>query len=415
VGEGPGLLSYHPLVVGNMAVVCTGEGIEDVHAFDLSTGRRQWQVRTDAVPEDVAEVDEGMRLMEPRGQYGVARYSVTAHENTLYVKLGPQATTVPHSDRHDPPPPGHLAALDLNAEKKRLFEIHLSEHDWGDGWTFEGAPLADGGNLYVALRRRVNLGAQSHVACFRIKPNRAELRWRKFVAAAETLGQGQHTEYTHTMLTLDQGVLYINTNLGAVAALGPEEGEIRWITRYPRAPIYDEDPDRSHLHLFRDLNPCLVHKDLVIAAPTDSDQVFALDAATGMVLWSTGAQRAVDAVHLLGVGGGHLIASGHRLHWIDIHNGRIAGSFPARVQGELRGYGRGILAGQHVYWPTREQIYIFDQHNMRQTRQPVDLAPIGMTGGNLVIADGVLLIASADRLAAFDSSGRRLTKSEAAP
>jgi outer membrane protein assembly factor BamB len=340
---------------------------------------------------------------------------MTAHENTLYVKLGPQATTVPQSDRHDPLAPGHLAALDLGAEKKRLFEIRLLQDEWGAGWAFEGAPLVDGGNLYVAMRRRNNLRAQAHVACFRIKPNRAELRWRRFIAAAETLGQGQHTEYTHTMLTLDQGVLFVNTNLGAVAALAAETGEIHWIARYPRAPIQNDDPDRSRLHLFRDLNPCLVHKDLVMAAPTDSDQVFALDAATGMVLWSTGPQRAVDAVHLLGVGGGHLIASGHRLYWIDIHNGRIAGKFPARVQDALRGYGRGILAGRYVYWPTRERIYIFDQHNMRQMRQPIDLAPIGMTGGNLVIVDGVLLIASAGRLAAFSSGGRELTKTGEAP
>jgi len=200
-----------------------------------------------------------------------------------------------------------------------------------------------------------------------------------------------------------------------VAALDSRKGEIHWITRYPRAPIHDKDPDRSRLHLFRDLNPCLVHKDLVIAAPTDSDQVFALDATTGMVLWRTGPQRAVDVVHLLGVGGGHLIASGHRLYWIDVHNGRIVGSFPDRVQDALRGYGRGILAGQHVYWPTRERIYVFDQHDMRQTRQPIDLAPIGTTGGNLVIVDGVLLIATADRLAAFDSNGRELSKTEAAP
>jgi hypothetical protein len=118
---------------------------------------------------------------------------------------------------------------------------------------------------------------------------------------------------------------------------------------------------------------------------------------------------------LLGVGGGHLIASGHRLYWIDLYSGQIAGSFPSRVQDALRGYGRGILAGQHVYWPTRERIFVFDQHNMRQVRQPIDLAPIGMTGGNLVIVDNVLLITSADKLAAFRSIGRELTETAAAP
>jgi hypothetical protein len=103
------------------------------------------------------------------------------------------------------------------------------------------------------------------------------------------------------------------------------------------------------------------------------------------------------------------------LYWIDIHDGRIAGRFPARVQDALRGYGRGVLAGQHVYWPTRDRIYVFDQHSMLPARQPIDLAPIGMTGGNLVIVDGVLLIASADKLAAFGFRDRQLTKTKAAP
>ena len=71
-----------------------------------------------------------------------------------------------------------------------------------------------------------------------------------------------------------------------------------------------------------------------------------------------------------------------------------------------RGFGRGVLAGSEVYWPTRERIYVFDQGSGRQVRQPIELAALGVQGGNLVIHDGVLLIASADELVAFNATGR---------
>ena len=71
-----------------------------------------------------------------------------------------------------------------------------------------------------------------------------------------------------------------------------------------------------------------------------------------------------------------------------------------------RGFGRGLLAGSEVYWPTRERIYVFDQDSGRQVRQPIELAALGVQGGNLVIDDGVLLIATADELVAFNATGR---------
>jgi hypothetical protein len=71
-----------------------------------------------------------------------------------------------------------------------------------------------------------------------------------------------------------------------------------------------------------------------------------------------------------------------------------------------RGFGRGVLAGSEIYWPTRERIYVFDQGSGRQMRQPIELAALGTQGGNLVIQDGVMLVASVDELVAFNATGR---------
>jgi outer membrane protein assembly factor BamB len=217
--------------------------------------------------------------------------------------------------------------LDLEAQKKLLFEIHPDQPPWGEGWALEGPPVADGQHLFVALRRRDNLRAQAHVACFDAK--RGRLRWRKFIAGADTVGQGRLVEYTHNLLTLDQGVLYYNTNLGAVAALRAEDGQIQWITRYPRMPASAPQPGRSLRHLLRDLTPCLVSQGIVFVAPADCDRLFALDAATGTLRWTTEEQTASDLVHLLGVGQGQLLASGSRLWWLDVETGLSPLASPA--------------------------------------------------------------------------------------
>jgi outer membrane protein assembly factor BamB len=154
---------------------------------------------------------------------------------------------------------------------------------------------------------------------------------------------------------------------------------------------------------------------LVLAAPYDSDRVFALDAATGLLRWATPAGVVAGAQFLLGVGQGNLIVGGSRLVWIDVDSGEIKARFPASIASEMRGYGRGVLAGDHVYWPTRDRIYVFDQRGPQQTQQPIELTPLGLTGGNLVIARDVLLIAAADRLSAFDAFGPRSTPADSPP
>ena len=50
---------------------------------------------------------------------------------------------------------------------------------------------------------------------------------------------------------------------------------------------------------------------------TADKRVFALDAETGEMLWDTG-NRADDVIHLLGVAGGNLLASGECLYWFNI-------------------------------------------------------------------------------------------------
>jgi outer membrane protein assembly factor BamB len=191
--------------------------------------------------------------------------------------------------------------------------------------------------------------------------------WRTRLASAAEIGAGDLDQLTHLLVTLDGGRLYLNSSAGFVAAVAAETGRLQWLVKYPRATVHAGDPDRTEDHLFRDLVPCLAYKDLVIAAPTDCDRVFALEAATGQLAWSLPAGAADDIVHLLGAKNDVLLASGDRLYWIDTNTGRLLTQFPpgslgaaAQAAASPRGQGRGVLAGNQLWFPTRESIFVFE-------------------------------------------------------
>ena len=211
--------------------------------------------------------------------------------------------------------------------------------------------------------------------------------------------------------------MYCNTNAGLVAALECRTGKIRWVTTYPRSGWEDSDPDRNHLHFYRDLNPCLVDRDVVVVAPTDCNRLFALDATTGIPIWVSAAELAADAVHLLGVVDDRLVVSGECVYWFDIRSGQLVGRYPEPFKAAVgfarpspRGFGRGILTGHRLYWPTRDAILVFNQGSSppEGNWQPIlerkiALGEQNVTGGNLVAAQNTLLIAGSDQLVAFDA------------
>ena len=80
------------------------------------------------------------------------------------------------------------------------------------------------------------------------------------------------------------------------------------------------------------------------------------------------------------------------------------------------GFGRGILAGNVVYWPTREDIYVVDQATGRLRRRIPLLARYVESGGNLVLAGDFLAVAQSRRIVVFGpNAGPPLRKKQALP
>jgi outer membrane protein assembly factor BamB len=385
-------LSYHPVSVGDLVLV--NDPVE-IKAINVHSGRPAWGEAGSAIYRDELEGVPGV-ASQPAA-LGARQFTMTVFEDKLYARMGSSVTNQPQAEAglfsRAAVGRGYLVCLDLAAEGRLMWKITPEE-----GWAFEGSPVADGQNLYVGMRR----GGlpEAHVACFDAQTGHR--RWRVFVCGAETPARGVFPQNTHNLLTLDGRTLYYNTNLGAVAAISARDGRLKWVSLYPRA----RDGNLLELapHWHRDLNPCLCDHGTLLVAPADSPRIFALDAATGQILWQTG-PGAEDVVYLLGTTAEHLIASGDRLYWISLtgeDRGRVKHVWPDGP--DKLGYGRGVLAGDCVLWPTREKIYVFDQKTARQ-KGVFDLVPRGATGGNLLVAGGQLLVAGTKELTAFSPLG----------
>jgi hypothetical protein len=328
--------------------------------------------------------------------HGVPHHTLTIAEGVVYGRIGPAATTRLDSARTASG--DRLIGLDLSREGLLVFRKDPEEKTWA----FDGVPVSDGRRLFVAMRQG-DITPHAFVACFDAASG-SQL-WRTPIGAAESLAGGLGDEITHNLLTLAGDRLYFNSNLGLVAALDTNDGSICWLRRYDRGPSQPgADGSAEPLHFSRDPSPCLYHEGLVIVAPADTPNIFALDAVTGQTVWTT--DRLPDVLHLLGIVRRNLIVSGNRLAALDVLSGELKFVWPESQQAGLRGMGRGLVAGDEVFWPTRNEIYVIHAMTGGQSRSPIPLDTISDAGANLAAAHGRLVVAGPDMLTVFGPAVR---------
>ena len=407
VGESTrGTLFCFPVVAGGRIYINTLTGIE---AFDLASGRSWPSSRP-----GTRLFDSGSRI----GAYlpvgypllGVPRGTLSLADDCLYGRLGKPVTGWANGETAaDGGSESFLVGLDLKRQGSLLkgFPLRLTPPRFS-GVEFEGAPLVFGNWIIVALVARDNVGVQRRVAAFDRFDGR--LIWESPVLAAGSVqGSDQAHLISHQLLTEAGGRVFYNTNLGSVACLDPLNGQIVWLAEYERVAIEKQAVPAVDRYRYRDLSPCMVDAGLVYCAPQDCPEVFALDAITGDLVWSTDSYQAADTTQLLGVQDRSLLLSGDRLVWLDKLTGRVLSRFPqSTTPGRLnalpspRGLGRGATFGGRVFWPTAGEIFVFaatqtgsgsgEIPSSPQILQRIKLGSRGKEGGNLTISNGHLII-----------------------
>ena len=133
------------------------------------------------------------------------------------------------------------------------------------------------------------------------------------------------------------------------------------------------------------------------------------------MLWRTELE---DVTQLLGVAGDCLIAGGRRLYWIGLDATRsAAGSGTSGPTARKSRATAGASSPPAMSSGPRGKRYTSSTSRPPHLGKVIDLAPLGTTGGNLLLADGRLLMANGSELVALgrpaktaNNKGRRVDR-----
>jgi outer membrane protein assembly factor BamB len=305
-----------------------------------------------------------------------------ADRELLYVLSDTSAPGVIYSP-NSPPPAKRLLALDLGAEGKLRAEIAPEK-----GLRISGPPVVADERVYVPVRDSA-AGGRIAIACY-VRTTGRQL-WQAPVASM--IGETEPAETD--LIVYGEGMLYLPTDGGVITAVRASDGQVMWARTYQRGT--STEPNDLSQVMSRERGAYLLTAGAFICGPSDAASLFALDPTTGRVLWEN--REAWDVEQLLGVVEDRLVATGRQLWLIDPTSGQTQFTWPDNAAANIAASGRGCIAGSEIFWPTKEQVYVFDATTAQQTRTPISLEDIGGVGGaNLIPCGGGLIVATEKHL-----------------
>ena len=389
-------LAFHPLICGNYVVVSDAQFVT---AYDLRTGKK-----TDWF--DVAKDNKLAALNLKLPAKPDLRYTLTAADDCLYVRLGAQSVFFPEEKETDKDGKiaSFLACLSLDpAAKERRARwcirpmVRPGKPEWEQrGAIFEGTPLVHNGLLYVTVTWFEGDRTVTALQCFPTgTENTPPLRWEQIVCETRELKPKDQRVRHHLLTIAGPNVVYCSHS-GAIVAVDALTGKPAWAMRYPSQP-----PTNADEPSLRDLTPCVYAAGRLYAAPADYARLLCLDPLTGDLLWD---RERIAATHLLGVGKGRLIFTTLTgLRAVNAADGGDEWVLPDGG-GKLAPMGRGFLIGDVVVWPA-----VSNKGDVVFVRRQEDGAPADpvyeelrrVPAGNLVYSNGVLAVADRTTLSVF--------------
>jgi len=395
-----GALQSFPVVDQQRVFVSEGDVIR---AWNAVTGEPAWP--NDQLDPSIIypPVPDERGSTPDRVCVGVPWHTLTLHRGKLLARMGSPVTGAAGNELRDLVT--EVVCLDVQTGQGRLI-WKLAGHDLptaGPAWSFEGTPLVRDETAFAVLYRRK---PEPEFAIVAIEIETGDVQWLRSIGSARPTLDDSVNRVSKLLLTHGDGRLYLSTDQGAILAISPDDGTLLWAVTYESQPF-------DFLHgvpprLQTGLLPAMFDRGRLFIAPNDSRLMFCLDAASGRVIWQ---RRMPERLrHLIGVANssdqGRLIASGNSLWAFDINDGGLMWRM-IQNDPESRGYGHGLLAGDSIFWPTREWLYQVRISNGELTRKVLLATPdVPGSGGNLTATNGMLFVAEPDRLVAYGEYSR---------
>ena len=373
-------LAFYPVIARGQVFVADARR---VLAYDLATGNLSG--RFDLF--DHVDDPPAWALAEPPLNAG-GDFTLTVDGDRIYARLGPPYMRPARGESVS-----QLVCFQWRPEQptpeerlKPRWTLPAAKADADAGAAWEGTPIVADGRLYAAITRIDANRAVTAIACYRATDPSAGPIWQRDVYEAAPESADRMRPH---LLTLAGPTVAFCSHAGVIVGLEAATGRRAWAVRYPtRSMSGPADP-----------GPCVFADGRLYAAPTDSDRLYCLDAASGSVLWSSGPQA---VTHLLGVAGGRVVCELGGMHAgvcaFDSVTGRRLTDWGYRVAGAdaMAPFGRGLLFGDRVYWPTRAEGLLELRWDGTTGYPPTAFREL--PGGNLAYGDGCLAVATADRL-----------------
>jgi outer membrane protein assembly factor BamB len=402
-------LAFHPVITSNL--VLWGDA-QYVNAHDLLTGKQVFRYDLCGDGKEGGKNDESALGVSQVGEVNLKlparadlRYTLTVADGRVYARLGCQALSprrlVNENDRLLRNQPrdkrkSFLVCLDLNpaADKRQLWQISSPLLDTDPMDLFEGAPLVVNGRVYAVLSRLEVGQTKSWITCY--DAQKGTPLWKREVCetrAGKEPDDGRR--YRHHLLTLAGTNVVYCSHAGAIVAVDAVTGNRSWAMRYASRGPQTEEGDPSP----RDLAPCVYAAGLVYAAPLDSDRVFCLNPDTGWLVWE---RNRIEVVHLLGVSQGRvLFTTPEGMRAVGATDKEMK-EWSSPDDGKRPGFGRGLLAGKWVYWPTDLKSPFLMTLEVEDGYQGIDPSQYhNINRGNMTFGNGCLVISGTEHLSVY--------------
>ncbi|MFO0917971.1 MAG: PQQ-binding-like beta-propeller repeat protein [Planctomycetaceae bacterium] len=415
-----GPLRSMPVVDGDRVFLCDGD---TVRGWRVLTGQPAWPndqadpsvvypqnvtnlAGWDNEPGDLADDAslDGRVPLPDRPCVGVPWQTLTIRDGKLFARLGSPVVGPARTELRDLSQ--EIICLDIGQGQGKLV-WKLTNQDvptGGPPWSFEGTPLVIDDAAFVVVYRRQ---PEPEFALLSLEAASGSVRWLRSIGAARPSLEDAVNRVSHLLLTAGAGRLYLSTDQGTIVSLSPQQGDLLWAVAYDSEPraVHRSAPD----HLQTGLLPPMSWQGMLFVAPNDSRRLYCLDGATGRVRWQRESPERIR--QLVGIAPGdenhRLIVAGNSLHSFDAETGepgwRITQTDAAR-----QGYGQAVLSGKSLFWPTREMLFQIDPATGELQREIVlRISDSPRSGGNLGVADGVLLVVEPNGISAYGEYGVR--------
>lgn len=390
----------HPVVTNGQVFVTDGL---QLLGFDLLTGKTT--VRQTIFTSSSNPFSEEKSAPDPCP-------SLTIAGGMLYVRTGPfvfKALGLFGNARMDDSTIACYALRpDLSEGVKELWKMKPPGGDGKSPIMWEGAPQVSGRRMWAAYARVENGRIVHGVACYdpadtTVEPDHPA--WVVDICDSPITVENENRIRQELVTLAGRNVVFCS-NTGAVVALDAATGRRAWAFRYPRSR--KGDAGRSV-----DPTPAVAYGGRLFVAPTDGEHVYALDPETGEKIWES--SGSAEGIQIVGVSAGKLIISVSRpvrgIRALNVGDGSYLGP-QGWVQDRYfvtQNCGRGFVTDDRILWPTPHGLLTL--HTDDGTRDPFTLYnPFELTGmfcGNIVYADGVLIVVTPTHIFGYFSDSKR--------